>query len=274
MNMPMKSPFPGVDPYLEQYWGDIHTRLMVYLSDQIDEQLPGDLQARVEESVSVDLDESSRWVYPDVNVVEPRDVELNPAPAAIALATVAEPCIIPLLDEQITERRIEIVDLKSGNRVVTAIELLSPVNKNEEKGRQGYRRKQLDYIQGCVNLVEIDLIRSGEFVLAAPEFRIPRDQRSPYLVCVRRANCPNQAEIIHIPLDQPVPNFRIPLRATDPDVVVQLQPLLEDCYRRGRYGSIDYSKPPRPNLDTSDWDWALKLLKNRHRAHQQFEEGD
>jgi len=21
----MKSPFPGMDPYLEQYWGDVHT---------------------------------------------------------------------------------------------------------------------------------------------------------------------------------------------------------------------------------------------------------
>jgi len=24
----MPSPFPGMDPYLEAHWGDIHTRLM------------------------------------------------------------------------------------------------------------------------------------------------------------------------------------------------------------------------------------------------------
>ena len=26
----MKSPFPGMDPYLEVRWGDLHTRLIVY----------------------------------------------------------------------------------------------------------------------------------------------------------------------------------------------------------------------------------------------------
>ena len=43
----MKSPFPGMDPYLESYWGDVHTRLMVYASNQINAQLPDELQARV-----------------------------------------------------------------------------------------------------------------------------------------------------------------------------------------------------------------------------------
>lgn len=30
-----KSPFPGMDPYLETHWGDLHSRLVVYMSDQI-----------------------------------------------------------------------------------------------------------------------------------------------------------------------------------------------------------------------------------------------
>ena len=70
----MSSPIPGVDPYLEQYWGDIHTSLMVYMRDQIDEQLPSGLQARVEESVNIDLEARSRWVYPDVAIVEDHNV--------------------------------------------------------------------------------------------------------------------------------------------------------------------------------------------------------
>jgi len=64
--MNTKSPFPGVGPYLEQHWGDIHTSLMGYLSDQ----LLGDLQARIVESVCVDFDESPRRIYPDVSVIE------------------------------------------------------------------------------------------------------------------------------------------------------------------------------------------------------------
>ncbi|MEZ6153739.1 MAG: DUF4058 family protein [Pirellulaceae bacterium] len=261
----MKSPFPGVDPYLEQHWGDIHTSLMVYIRDQITEQLPSDLQARVEESVSVDEDEALRWIYPDVKVIEQPKSSSSSA-VAIAEATVAEPLIIPVPSELPTQRHIEIVDRSSGNRVVTAIELLSPVNKEDGLGRQAYRRKQLDYIAAGVNLVEIDFIRAGTFVVAAPQTGIPLAKRTPYVVCIRRVQRPDEAEIIAVAIDKPVPNFRIPLRPTDGDIVLQLQPLLDDCYRRGRYASIDYSQPPRPPLDERATIWANQLLCDlKHR---------
>ena len=208
----------------------------------------------------VDLDESSRWIYPDVKVVE-RPEALSSSSVAVADAIIAEPTIIPLPSEKLTQRHIEIVDLNSGNRVVTAIELLSPANKQEEAGRSAYRRKQREYIEAGVNLVEIDFIRTGAFVVAAPEGRIPWDMRTPYIVCIRRAYRPEQAEIISIEIDKPVPNFRIPLRPTDADIVLQLQPLLDDCYRRGRYASIDYSQPPRPKLDDKAATWADGLLR-------------
>jgi len=60
-----------------------------------------------------------------------------------------------------------------------------------------------------------------------------------------------------------VPNFRIPLRHTDADIVLRLQPLLDDCYRRGRYASIDYSQPPRPKLDDKAASWAAELIVTR-----------
>lgn len=257
----MKSPFPGIDPYLEQHWEDVHMSLMVYIRDQISDQLPGDLQARVEESICVDLDESARWIYPDVKVVESPE-KTSGAGIALAEATITEPTIIPLPNEKPIQRHIEIVDLNSGNRVVTAIELLSSANKKEDAGRPAYRRKQLEYIAAGVNLVEIDFIRTGSFIVAAPEDRIPWDMRTPYIVCVRRVQRPEQAEIIPIAMEQTVPNFRIPLRPTDADIVLQLQPLLDSCYRRGRYASIDYSVPPRPPLDAEASAWAEKLLQS------------
>jgi len=52
---PKKSPFPGMDPSLEQHWGDVHTRLMLYINDQINAQLPDELQARVDESTAVQI---------------------------------------------------------------------------------------------------------------------------------------------------------------------------------------------------------------------------
>ncbi|MBY0523528.1 MAG: DUF4058 family protein [Gemmataceae bacterium] len=35
----MPSPFPGMDPYLESHWGDVHTKLVTYSGDQLQPQL-------------------------------------------------------------------------------------------------------------------------------------------------------------------------------------------------------------------------------------------
>src|SRR3954463_1435718 len=45
----MKSPFPGMDPYLEGSPGDFHASLTVYGCDQLQSQLPDDLVARIEQ---------------------------------------------------------------------------------------------------------------------------------------------------------------------------------------------------------------------------------
>ena len=67
----MRSPFPGMDPYLEQFWRDVHHRLITYLSDVIQKQLPGDLRARVGERVYVEPEEGNgRRIIPDVRIVE------------------------------------------------------------------------------------------------------------------------------------------------------------------------------------------------------------
>ncbi len=50
----MPSPFPGMDPYLEQCWRDIHARCIIYAADQLQAHLPPDLRARVEERVVVE----------------------------------------------------------------------------------------------------------------------------------------------------------------------------------------------------------------------------
>src|SRR5262249_45424787 len=67
---PMNSPFPGMDPYLEQFWPDLHARLMLYACDQLEEQLPGNLIARVEERVVLETEEDPHGVYPDIKITE------------------------------------------------------------------------------------------------------------------------------------------------------------------------------------------------------------
>src|SRR3954470_17684496 len=48
-----RSPFPGMDPWLESYWGDVHATIITDLADQISAQLPAELFVRVEEMVYV-----------------------------------------------------------------------------------------------------------------------------------------------------------------------------------------------------------------------------
>jgi len=228
----MPSPFPGMAPYLERHWGDVRTSLMVYARNQLNPQLPDDLQALVQESLTVQIDgDKTRDIYPDVRIVE--DVEApwsDAAPAAVA--PLAEPLL--KVDESRVERHLEIVDTSEGDRPITAIEVPSPANKVGADGRAAYHKKQREYLDSGVNLVEIDLLRQGEFVLAVPEHMIKPKYRTPYRVCIRRSRAPGMAEFYRAALREPLPNIPIPLRPTDREVVLQLQPLINDCYRDGK----------------------------------------
>ena len=67
----MPSPFPGMDPYLEHHWGDVHHRLITYASDRLNELLPQNLKARVEERVLVESpEEMVRPIVPDLRIFE------------------------------------------------------------------------------------------------------------------------------------------------------------------------------------------------------------
>ena len=48
----MKSPFPGMDPYIERYWHEVHHRLITYAGDELQVRLPPHLSARIEERVA------------------------------------------------------------------------------------------------------------------------------------------------------------------------------------------------------------------------------
>src|SRR5438270_6323881 len=124
----MASPFPGMDPYLERFWGDVHTSLITYACDQLQEQLPPGLIARMQERIYLET------------------------PAGPGRST---------LDEPVTETYLEILEARSGHRVITSLELLSPTSKTPGSGQDLYLQKERELRQGQVNLVEIDLLRFG-----------------------------------------------------------------------------------------------------------------
>ena len=145
------NPLPGMNPWLEAYWGDIHTRLTTYSCDAIQRQLPPDLQARVEEYLSVcEPDEESRKlrrISPDVQIIEqPGIAKSTDGGLAVAEMVADEPLRVRRRSPPQTLRYIQIVDLKANRRVVTAIEFLSLANKATAAGRKQYLAKQSEFI--------------------------------------------------------------------------------------------------------------------------------
>ena len=70
----MPSPFPGMDPYLEAHWRDVHARLVIYSCDALQSVLPSSLRARVEERVLLETPQGvgKHPLFPDVRVIEYR----------------------------------------------------------------------------------------------------------------------------------------------------------------------------------------------------------
>ena len=181
----------------------------------------------------------------------------------------AEPWIIRLSEESHTEGFVQIVDTASGNRVVTVIEILSPTNKRAGDAQEDYRRKQRELRQGGVSLVEIDLLRSGRRVLQIPEFEIPPERRTAYAACAHRGDEPDRFDDFGFPLRERLPGICIPLRAADPDAVLDLQALVDQAYADGAYDDLDYSKPPIPPLSPKDAAWAKQRVKRAGRDKRQ-----
>jgi hypothetical protein len=251
-----------MDPYLEAHWRDVHAGLVIYARDALQGVLPGPLRARVEERVLLETPQGlgDHPLFPDVRVVEYTSKRGQTARLQ-AGAALAEPLVVEVEPEVITETFLEIIDPGSGNRVVTVIEFLSPSNKSPGPNRDQYLRKQREVCSSDANLVEIDLNRFGTHTLAFFLGHIKPQIRTAYMACVRRAARPGKAEVYPMPLWQRLPVVKVPLRPDDADVPLDLQALVEQCFRNGAYeGTLDYRIDPDPPLLGADEEWADEHL--------------
>ncbi len=267
----MPSPYPGMDPYLEAHWGDIHQSLIIYARDTLQAQLPKALRARVEERVYVHYDDMlRRTVVPDIRIRErPGDQPTSPqtgsgpTPATVvADSPIADSIVITVDHEPISESFIEIIEA-GGGRLVTTIEVISPANKLKGEGKKLYRKKQREMKHAGVNIVEIDLLRQGNWVLVAPRDCVPQSHREPYRVSVWRSKCPEECELYRASFRERLPVIRIPLRPSDTEVKLDLQALIDRCYTNGAYDDLDYSQEPDPPLSRSDQAWSHEWLSKQ-----------
>ncbi len=253
--------FPGMDPYLEapDIWPGIHASFIVYLRDHLQPRLRPRYLAAIEERVFVEGPD--REIIPDVWL---RQHAPQVGAAAVAMPEGDEPVLVEVLPLEVHETYIAILDRRSGQHIVTVIEVVSPTNKYAGPGRDSYRGKQREVLHSQAHLVEIDLLRMGPHVLAVPEWAARNRTPYDYLVCVNRAaNQREKYELYFGHLRQRLPRIRIPLADDDPAVVADVQAILTQVYEAGSYGErLNYAVPCVPPLSAEDQAWANQQLQH------------
>jgi len=260
----MRSPFPGMDPYLEPHWRDVHTSLVKDARDALNRQLPDDLVASAEERVAIEGDEADeRALSPDVRILEPQSsAEADAQPGAFA---VAAPLRLLAQVEPLTERFIRVIETGT-ERLITVIEFVSPTNKRGA-GLAEFRAKRGELLAAGVNFVEFDLVREGNWRALLRPHACPARGVSPYRVTVRIPSDPGAVYLYPLSLRERLPSIAIPLRPRDPEVRLDLQELVDLAYVNGRYARrLDYSKPLKWPLAADDAAWAADFLGRGGRA--------
>ena len=260
----MPSPFPGMDPYLEdaRIWEDFHANLAGEIQAQLAPQLRPRYVAAL--AVRVTYDEvvvqwrQPRSIKPDVSIWRVDDRPSGGVAVATASAIAPAPLVgmvalqVPLKLYGVEIRRVE------DDLLVTAIEILSPVNKRPgHEAFESYQRKRSDLLRSVAHLMEIDLLRAGRrWALLTP---LPD---APYFVFLSRADKRPQVEIWPLRLQDPIPVLPVPLLEPDPDVPLDLGRAIQAIYDRAGYDlRIDYRQPvPPPDLAPEDAGWVAARL--------------
>ena len=263
----MASPFPGMDPYLEEpiQWQSFHNAFINKASDALNRALPRRYVARIEERCIIT--EMGHEIRPDT-AIGLRVGAVPEARGGTALLTqpsvLDAPVIVEAAVVETRENYVNILDLQSGRVIVTTLELLSPTNKASGKGRRAYLHKQRDVLASHTHLLEIDLLRTGEHVLAVPLSLLRQQPHWDYLVCLHRAHAGTRYEIWPRAVRQSLPCIAVPLTNGDDDVPLDLQAVFTTTYEDGAYDrDTDYETSPASPLRAEDSVWADTLLRER-----------
>ena len=258
----MISPFPGMNPYLEHsdLWPSVHHLLISELLKLLAPQLRPKYIVAVEVRIYETSGEDSLLVgIPDVTVQRPL-TPTNPTTTNVAVATPsAEPVRVTIpVPETVKQGYLEIREVET-KEVVTAIEILSPVNKRSGEGRKAYEVKRQKVLGSLTHLVEIDLLRSGQ-----PMPFYSNGIQSHYRILICRSDRRPVADLYAFNLQNVIPQFPIPLKLGDIEPVVDLQTLLNSVYDIAGYDMrIDYTRNPVPPLADADTAWADALLREQ-----------
>src|SRR4029450_11615803 len=134
----MLSPFPGMDPFIEsrRIWADFHLDLAAEIRAHLNTRIqPGYYATAVTYDVIEVAQAELRAVSPAVSVWRPEPCVSMPG----AMAVIDPPPVQSMVPSEVPLRlaRVEIREA-GADTLVTAIEILSPINKRLGRERQKY----------------------------------------------------------------------------------------------------------------------------------------
>jgi hypothetical protein len=250
-----------MDPFIEgQEWEDFHHELISALRQSLMDQVAPRYVVRVEKRVYLEhqVKEPPDFRRGDVLILQRK---AGPAVAdgsnTARGSALAEPVVLTLPMPEEQEEAYLTIRWRETMEIVTVIEILSPSNKRTgSDGRKEYLAKREELVRSATHIVELDLLRGG--------VRLPTIEALPegdYYVFVARGNRRPCVFVYAWNLRDPLRVIPVPLRGSDPDVVVELQSLFTTVYDRARYDlSLDYNASLRPPLSESDSEWVGEQL--------------
>jgi hypothetical protein len=264
----MPSPFPGMDPYLEDptLWPDVHGRLINAASELLLSQLRPRYFVQIDERLYLanDNDDAREVIVPDIRIRK-----VNPGPSRGGTAVLAAPGfqLGYSFEFDVHESYLKLVDRESNN-VITVIEILSPANKvRNSVGRRDYESKRNDVLSGGTHFVEIDLLREGTPLAAQPPLLSGVYEYMAQAWRFAKGELKPTRWVWPMSIMEPLKPIPIPVKPQDPDAVLDLQRMLEMAYERAGYElRVNYHKAPRPPLTGELSDWASSILANQPRS--------
>jgi hypothetical protein len=261
----MPSPFPGMDPWLETpgVFPGVHSLLIAQILEALNPRLPPPYLATIDKLVWVDPELRTE---PDVSAFSPDER----AEGDVAAEPFADAGMVAVLSERVLEpweRPYLEIHAGEGDRLVTAIEILSPSNKKAgESGRAAYQHKQEEFRLGGVNAVEIDLLRGGAHTTAVPLARLRQVSAAyDYHICTTVVGEPTRHHVRPFRMTDTLPPLVVPLDPGVAPVTLELGPLFDRVYDIGVYQrwARYATRQPDPPLTPEQQAWADAILRER-----------
>lgn len=251
----MASPFPGMNPYLEQNdtWQEFHNSFIIHAQAALTRQVGPNYIVKVEVRLilhELSAEERRFFGMADLGVSSQADAETT----EVAGTTLEAPVQLRLPAVEVERHLLLEIRDRRNRRVITVLELLSPANKTRGPDHDDYLGKRRQVLASPIHLVEIDLRRGGQ--RPSPPELPPCDY---YALVSRYEDRPNVG-FWPIGLRDPLPALPIPLEPPDPPVRLDLKAVLDGAYDDADYGKYIYQETPVPPLSAADETWAQAII--------------